>query len=148
MFGNALADSWAAIAMFIVMALWFVWALDVRNGYHTLVHLGGISIAVLVGARVVSIVMFGALARCSTSRTATRSNSLVHQHAYRYYPLLRRVVSWIVGVVTVLALMQVWGVERGRSCSATARSATGSLPRSSPSRSLPSSRCSSGKRST
>ena len=55
--------SWAGVAVFIVMALWFVWALDVQNGYHTLLHLGGISLAVLVGARVVSIVVFGALAR-------------------------------------------------------------------------------------
>ena len=39
--------------------------------------------------------------------------SLVHQHAYRYYPLLRRVVSWIIGIVTALALLQVWGVDVG-----------------------------------
>lgn len=111
MFGNAVADSWAAISIFLVMALWFVWALDVRNGYHTLVHLGGISIAVLVGARVVSIVVFGALARMFEVRDGEPANSLVHQHAYRYYPLVRRVVSWIIGVVTVLALMQVWGAN-------------------------------------
>lgn len=111
MFGNAVADSWAGISIFIVMALWFVWALDVRNGYHTLVHLGGISIAVLVGARLISIVVFGALARIFEVRDGDTSNSLVHQHAYRYYPLLRRAVSWVVGVATVLALMQVWGAN-------------------------------------
>ena len=111
MFGNALADSWAAISIFIVMALWFVWALDVRNGYHALVHLGGISIAVLVGARLISIVVFGALARIFEVRDGDTSNSLVHQHAYRYYPLLRGTVSWIVGVATILVLMQVWGAN-------------------------------------
>ena len=111
MFGNALADSWAGVSIFIVMALWFVWALDVRNGYHALVHLGGISIAVLVGARLISIVVFGALARIFEVRDGDTSNSLVHQHAYRYYPLLRHAVSWTVGVATVLALMQVWGAN-------------------------------------
>ena len=110
-FGNALADSWAMISVFVVMALWFVWALDVRNGYHTLVHLGGISIAVLVGARVVSIVIFGALARMFDSQDGQTNDSLVHQHAYRYYPLLRHVVSSVVGVVTVLVLFQVWGAN-------------------------------------
>ncbi|WP_144152570.1 mechanosensitive ion channel family protein [Paraburkholderia sp. BCC1885] len=109
--GNALADSWATIGVFVVMALWFVWALDVRNGYHTLVHLGGISIAVLVGARVVSIVIFGALARLFDGQDAQANNSLVHQHAYRYYPMLRRVISWLVGVITALVLLQVWGAN-------------------------------------
>jgi small-conductance mechanosensitive channel len=109
--GNALADSWATIGVFVVMALWFVWALDVRNGYHALLHLGGISIAVLVAARVVSIVIFGALARLFDGQDPQTSDSLVHQHAYRYYPLLRRVVSWTVGIITALVLLQVWGAD-------------------------------------
>jgi small-conductance mechanosensitive channel len=95
------------------MALWFVWALDVRNGYHTLMHLGGISIAVLVGARVIAIVVFGALARVFEVRSDEAGDSLVQQHAYRYYPLLRRIVSWVVGVATLLVLLQVWGVDVG-----------------------------------
>ncbi|MFM0736185.1 mechanosensitive ion channel [Paraburkholderia xenovorans] len=110
MFGNALADAWAWFAVFVVMALWFIWALDVQNGYHALLHLGGISLAILVGARVVSIVIFGALARLFNI-DSDAAESLVHQHAYRYYPLLRRVVTWIIGVVTALALLQVWGVD-------------------------------------
>ncbi|MFM0046999.1 mechanosensitive ion channel family protein [Paraburkholderia sediminicola] len=112
MFGNALADAWAWFAAFIVMALWFIWALDVQNGYHTLLHLGGITLAILVGARVVSIVIFGALARLFHVQ-GDAEKSLVHQHAYRYYPLLRRVISWIIGIVTALALLQVWGVDVG-----------------------------------
>ncbi|RKR39089.1 mechanosensitive ion channel domain-containing protein [Paraburkholderia sp. BL17N1] len=110
MFGNVFAEVWAWATVFVVMALWFIWALDVQNGYHTLLHLGGISLAVLVGARVVSIVMFGALARLfNVQDDATKS--VVHQHAYRYYPLLRRVVAWVIGIVTALALLQVWGVH-------------------------------------
>ncbi|PQV55009.1 mechanosensitive ion channel family protein [Paraburkholderia sp. BL21I4N1] len=110
MFGSALADTWAWLSVFVVMALWFIWALDVRNGYHELLHLGGISLAVLVGARVMSIVIFGALARLFNVQDDA-DKSLVHRHAYRYYPLLRRVVSWIIGVITTLALLQVWGVD-------------------------------------
>jgi small-conductance mechanosensitive channel len=112
MFGHALADAWAWFAAFIVMALWFIWALDVQNGYHTLLHLGGITLAILVGARVVSIVIFGAMARLFNVQGDTEK-SLVQEHAYRYYPLLRRIVSWIIGIVTALALLQVWGVDVG-----------------------------------
>lgn len=112
MFGNALADAWAWFAAFIVMALWFIWALDVQNGYHALLHLGGFTLAILVGARVIAIVIFGAMARLFNVQ-GDAAESLVQQHAYRYYPLLRRVVSWIIGIVTALALLQVWGVNVG-----------------------------------
>ncbi|NML32798.1 mechanosensitive ion channel family protein [Paraburkholderia antibiotica] len=110
MFGNALADAWAWVTAAIVMALWFVWAFDVQNGYHALVNIGGMTLAILVGSRLVSIVVFGALARLFHVQD-DESRSLVHQHAYRYYPLLRRVIGWIIGIVTALALLQAWGVN-------------------------------------
>ena len=110
MFGNAFADAWAWFTAAVVMALWFVWAFDVRNGYHALIHIGGWTVAILVGARVASIVIFGALARLFDVQDDS-ARSLVHQHAYRYYPLLRRVIGWVIGVVTALALLQVWGVD-------------------------------------
>ncbi|MGF6741816.1 mechanosensitive ion channel domain-containing protein [Paraburkholderia atlantica] len=110
MFGNALADAWAWVAVVIVMGLWFVWAFDVQNGYHALVNIGGMTLAILIGARLVSIVIFGALARIFHVQDEA-SRSLVHQHAYRYYPALRRVISWIIGIVTAFVLLQAWGVD-------------------------------------
>jgi small-conductance mechanosensitive channel len=110
MFGNAFADAWAWLTVGIVMALWFVWAFDVQNGYHALVNIGGMTLAILIGARVVSIVVFGALARIFHVQDEA-SRSLVHQHAYRYYPALRRVIGWILGIVTALVLLQTWGVD-------------------------------------
>ncbi|MDF3093612.1 mechanosensitive ion channel family protein [Burkholderia semiarida] len=105
---NALADAWAPVSVFIVMALWFVWALDVHNGYRVLIALGGRSIAVMIVMRMVSIVVFGALARLFQRREDDRT--LVHLHAYRYYPLLRQIVSGAIGIVTVVLLLQIWGV--------------------------------------
>ncbi|WP_244135551.1 mechanosensitive ion channel family protein [Burkholderia seminalis] len=105
---NALADAWAPVSVFVVMALWFVWALDVHNGYRVLITLGGRSIAVMIGMRMVSIVVFGALARLFQRRDEDRT--LVHLHAYRYYPLLRQIVSGAIGVVTLVLLLQIWGV--------------------------------------
>ncbi|KWZ31102.1 mechanosensitive ion channel family protein [Burkholderia anthina] len=106
--GNALADAWAPVSVFIVMALWFVWALDVHNGYRVLIALGGRSIAVMIAMRMVSIVVFGALARLFQRREDDRT--LVHLHAYRYYPLLRQIVSGAIGIVTAVLLLQIWGV--------------------------------------
>ncbi|WP_175967728.1 mechanosensitive ion channel domain-containing protein [Burkholderia sp. BCC0322] len=108
MIANALADAWAPVSVFVVMALWFVWALDVHNGYRVLITLGGRSIAVMIGMRMVSIVVFGALARLFQGRDEDRTP--VHVHAYRYYPLLRQIVSGAIGIVTILVLLQIWGV--------------------------------------
>ncbi|KVA10916.1 mechanosensitive ion channel protein [Burkholderia latens] len=105
---HALADAWAPVSVFVVMALWFVWALDVHNGYRVLISLGGRSIAVMIGMRIVSIVVFGALARLFQRRDDDRT--LVHLHAYRYYPLVRRIVSAVIAVLTVVLLLQIWGV--------------------------------------
>ncbi|SIT41211.1 Small-conductance mechanosensitive channel [Paraburkholderia ribeironis] len=110
MVSHAFADAWAWFTVAIVMALWFVWAFDVQNGYHALVHIGGWTLAVLVGARIASIVIFGALARVFEVQDDAQK-SLVHEHAYRYYPLLRRVVSWVIGIVTTFVLLQLWGVD-------------------------------------
>lgn len=111
--GNWIADSWAGVAIFFVMALWFVWALDVRNGYQTLFHLGGLSVAVLVAARVVAIVAFGGIGRVfhSDAEDGYASQSIAHRHAYRYYPILRRIVQTVIAVATVVALLQVWGID-------------------------------------
>jgi moderate conductance mechanosensitive channel len=108
--GEGFVDLWAGVAIFIVMALWFVWALDVQNGYRTLLHLGGISVGVLIGARVASIIVFGALGRLFRAEDED-THSLVHRHAYRYYSLARRIVYAVITVVTVLILLQVWHVD-------------------------------------
>ena len=112
--GNWVADVWAGLAVFVVLALWFVWALDVRNGYRTLFHLFGISVLVLVAARVVAIVAFGALGRVFNTAAGEEelaNKSIAHRHAYRYYPLLRHVVQAVIIVITLLVLLQVWGLH-------------------------------------
>jgi small-conductance mechanosensitive channel len=111
--GNWIADIWAGVAVFFVLALWFVWALDLRNGYRTLFNLSGISILVLIGARVVAIIAFGALGRIfrAAAENDGSHSSIARRHAFRYYPLLRRILQTVIFVATVLTLLQVWGLH-------------------------------------
>ncbi|HTJ92000.1 MAG TPA: mechanosensitive ion channel domain-containing protein [Pararobbsia sp.] len=125
-FGNWIADVWAGIAVFFVLALWFVWALDVNNGFETLVHLGGLSLLVLVVARVIAIVSLGALAHvfranqnesgaddaaATPGDAAPAEKSIVQRRAYRYYPLVQKVVSTVLSVIALLTLLDIWGVH-------------------------------------
>ena len=126
-FGNWIADIWAGVAVFFVIALWFIWALDVNNGFETLIHLGGLSLLVLVVARVIAIVSLGALAHLfRVSRndgdeadhesgdgngSGVEEKSIMQRRAYRYYPMLQKVVSSVLGVIALLTLLDIWGVH-------------------------------------
>ena len=111
--GNWLADMWAVLAIFFVLALWFVWALDVRNGYRTLFHLGAISVVLLVAARVVLIIALGALGRIFhfEANGHYAGKLIAHRRAHRYYPLIRRLIHTVIAIPTVIALLEVWGVH-------------------------------------
>ncbi|TKC92400.1 mechanosensitive ion channel [Trinickia terrae] len=108
--GNWLADVWAGLAAFFVMALWFVWALDVHNGYRVLLHRGGVSVLVLIGARMVAMITFGLLGRLFNVKDG-EAGSIAFQHAYRYYPMLRRIASAIIVLVTANVVLSVWGIH-------------------------------------
>ncbi|MDR3095764.1 MAG: mechanosensitive ion channel family protein [Paraburkholderia sp.] len=108
------ADIWAGAAVFVVMALWFVWALDLRGGYRELMRAGGVSLAVLLGARVVAIVTLGALGRAFDPSGNRENMTIAQRRAYRYYPALRRIVIIALWLVTLDILMRVWGLHPGR----------------------------------
>ncbi|RKP47635.1 mechanosensitive ion channel domain-containing protein [Trinickia fusca] len=109
---NWLADAWAGIAVFFVIALWFVWALDVRNGYRLLLHHGGTSVLILIGARLAGIVTFGVLGRIFKSDDdESEKGSIAVQRALRYYPLLRRLISIAIVLVAANFVLGVWGVD-------------------------------------
>lgn len=110
---NWLADIWAAVAVFIVMALWFIWALDVRNGYQALLEHGGLSLLVLVCARVVAIVTFGILGRIFKPRDGD-AGSIALRRAQRYYPWLRRLVTLVIVVAAAVLVLWVWDIHAWR----------------------------------
>jgi len=111
--GHWLADIWAGVAVFIVMALWLVWALDVRGGYRDLLRAGGVSLAVLLAARVVAIVVLGALGRVFDPLGNRDDMTIARRRAYRYYPALRRLATAVIWLVTLDVLLHIWGLHPG-----------------------------------
>ncbi|MGN6320024.1 mechanosensitive ion channel domain-containing protein [Trinickia sp.] len=107
---NWLADVWAVVAVFLVMALWFIWALDVRNGYQALLEHGGLSLLILVGARVVAIVTFGVLGRIFKPREGEKA-SIALLRAQRYYSVLRRLVWLVILLAAAALILRVWDIH-------------------------------------
>ena len=108
--GAWLIDIWAIAAISLIVALWFVWALDVKNGLARVFDLFGQSIAVLAAARVVAIVVLGGLARVFHT-DEPESLPPASRRALRYYPLLRRVVSTLISLVAIAMILEVLGVD-------------------------------------
>ncbi|WP_395062384.1 mechanosensitive ion channel family protein [Paraburkholderia silvatlantica] len=108
------ADIWVGVALFVVLALWFVWALDLRGGYAALLRAGGLSLVVLLAARMSAIVLLGALSRVFGLREEQEKMSFGQRRAYRYYPALRRCVVAAIWIVTLDLLLHVWGLRPAR----------------------------------
>ena len=111
MLGAWLADIWAWVAIFLIIALWFAWALDVKNGLSRVFDLLGQSVGILAIARIIAIVLLGGLARVFNRGDEPDDQSPVVRRAHRYYPALRRVVSTLVSFVTIVILLQAWGID-------------------------------------
>jgi small-conductance mechanosensitive channel len=112
-----LADVWAILAAVVVMGAWFVWALGVEDGFPKLLHFVGVTTAVIVCARIVAVLVLGGVSHLfqpatakDTSDTAAKT-AAQRLHAQRYYPLVRSIVTAVLTVCTVIALLQVWGVD-------------------------------------
>jgi len=108
---NWLADIWAFFASFVVMAVWVVWALGVQNGFPRLIHFIWVSASVIVLARLLAVLLLGALGRVFRHKEERDDVGAAQHIADRYYPIARSVVSAVIIVGTGIALLESWGVN-------------------------------------
>ena len=107
---SRLASVWHLIAIFYVVALWVIWAVELRNGYTRLVLFFLVTSGVLIGSRLLGIVLLGGL-----DRTLRPSAAMAARHPglelrfNTYYPVLRLVVMAGLWAATGIALLQAWG---------------------------------------
>ena len=99
------ADIWHWAAIFLIVAAWLVWAVEIRNGYERLLTFCGLSVAIVVAARLFAVLILGGLDRVRTSLTDGYAD-----RAEVYFPVLRTVVSVAIWVVTAVTLLESWGL--------------------------------------
>ncbi len=105
-----LADVWHLVAVFYIVALWLVWAVELRNGYTRLVTTFLVTCVVLIASRLLAIVMLGGLDRAlrPSAAAAVRHPGLAARVS-AYYPMLRLAAMSVLWAATGLALLQAWG---------------------------------------
>ncbi|WP_369721836.1 mechanosensitive ion channel domain-containing protein [Bradyrhizobium sp. LLZ17] len=109
---NRIAGGWHYLAIALDLALWTVWALNIRNGYSLLLQYFVGTIAVALVTRIAIMVTLGLIDR------GFRINPEILQRfpgleirANRYLPLLRKIVSGVIAFIGVVAVLEVWGVD-------------------------------------
>lgn len=109
---NRLASLWHIFAIALVLALWTVWAMEIRHGFTKLADLMLIMVGALIAARIVTVLLHAAFDRLFRIDDETeRRFPGLKQRANRYYPLLRGAISLVVTAVAVIAILQGWGLD-------------------------------------
>jgi small-conductance mechanosensitive channel len=109
---NRVAGLWHYLAIALDLALWAVWALNIRNGYSLLLQyfIGTIAIALIT--RLATIVVLSLIDRgFRISPDILQRFPGLEARANRYLPLLRKIVSAAIAFIGFVALLEVWGVD-------------------------------------
>jgi small-conductance mechanosensitive channel len=109
---NRFAHVWHVIAIALVLGLWAVWALNIKNGYALLFQYVFGTIAVGLIARLLTIVIVGIIDRVfRVPPEVVERFPGIEARANRYLPMARKIVSHFIAVLAFIALLEVWGVD-------------------------------------
>ena len=107
---NALASVWHWIALFFIVAIWLVWAVEIRDGFTRLLHFFVVTALLLIAARLVLILLDGSLDRVLNvpPETAARYPGL-EARLRLYHPAISALLRAVVYLLCALALLQLYG---------------------------------------
>jgi moderate conductance mechanosensitive channel len=109
---NRVAGLWHYLAITLDLALWAVWALNIRNGYSLLLQYFVGTMAVALITRLATIVVLSLIDRgFSISPEILQRFPGLETRANRYLPLLRKILSAVIAFIGFVAVLEVWGVD-------------------------------------
>ncbi len=107
---NRTAPIWHWIALFYIVALWVVWAVEVRNGFSAVMRLFVLTATVMTLMRIVMIVLHGTLDKAITPSQETLERYPGIGARLRFWkPVMHMIIDTIVYLVAFVQLLQVWG---------------------------------------
>lgn len=103
------ASSWWIAAIFFDCALWLVWAANIENGYHLILHLFVRSCIALLIIRILSIVLYGLVERGFRNINDAHFTQEAQVRILRYLPVIQKILGIFLGLLTIYALAIAWG---------------------------------------
>ncbi|MET4030325.1 small-conductance mechanosensitive channel [Bradyrhizobium sp. JR7.2] len=109
---NRIAGGWHYLAIALDLALWAVWALNIRNGYSLLLQYFVGTVVVALITRVAIMVTLSLIDRGFRIKPEILQRFPgLEIRANRYLPLLRKIVSSVIAFIGFVAVLEVWGVD-------------------------------------
>ncbi len=111
-FRNRLADVWHVLASLYVVMIYGIWALRIEGGFEFMLRATVLTVAILLIAA-----FFASLVRRLVDRGFAVGTELREQfpqlepRVNRYLPVLHGVLRAAIALITVVALMEVWGAD-------------------------------------
>jgi small-conductance mechanosensitive channel len=100
-----LAMRWHWPAVFFLAASWVAWAARLRHGLERVAWVSVESVVILVAYRLATTLLLGGLERLLPPSAAEKRG------AHRYLGLLRRILNTMLLTLTVIALLELWGLH-------------------------------------
>jgi len=109
---DRLADIWHLLAILWLLALWGVWALEVRDGFERLLHVSAVTILILGLAKGVDeLAQRGLVRGFRIGPDLARRYPGLELRSNRYLPVLKGSATGFVVVAALLFLLEAWGIE-------------------------------------
>lgn len=107
-----IADVWHILALLYVVVIYGIWALNVRGGFEYVLRASLLTVLILVLAALVAGILKRLVDRAFSISHELRSQfPQLEPRANRYLPVLYNVLRGAVALLTLLALMQAWGIN-------------------------------------
>ena len=103
-----IAETWHAVAILYLVALWVVWLIELRNGYQRLLYVFVVTGAVLATARLVAVLALGVLDRLRPDDP--QHPGVLGTRAAFYAPAVRFALSAAIAACAGFLLLEAWGV--------------------------------------
>ena len=110
MLRNRVAATWHLVAIFYIVALWLVWAIELRQGYSRLLNFFLVTTAILVGARLLALAVLGGLDRLRPGEAVRAAHPGLDARAQFYLPVVRGTLSLAIALAAMLLLLEAWGL--------------------------------------
>ena len=109
---NRFAGIWHVFAIFYIVALWAVWALEVPDGFSRLLEFFVETVAIITAGRLVGVGAVGAVDRALTLGPSLSSRYPgLQARARSYHPLARATVKATMITLTLIVLFEAWGFD-------------------------------------
>jgi len=108
---NYVAACWHWVALFLIVAVWLVWAVEVPHGYKVLARYAALSTLLLVGGRVAVLALVGSLEHATRpGRTILGLGPVIDTRVRAYVPMMCGVIRLGISLICGLGLLQLYGL--------------------------------------